>query len=294
MAHHEKKFSYILLFTVMLLAASSLMFAKASFAESIFLSGGSIIEGKIINENDRMITIGLIDKRTQDIERKNILRIIYNEDYKKRVYIQKMDDSIIEGYVVDETQDSYIIRNDLISAYETKIPKSDVNGILKSKEGFKAVPAKAGSSKKGEKSVGLAVFTSIFPIWSGSWNVKFTGGGLTYVLLKSATLGVLGWSSWYFFVHHNNDTFIEYLLSYNELGIMVVAVEALAYLGFFAGDAILSATTVKNYNMNLIGSNEYINTEVRYALKPHVGSITYNRIEYTVPDGIDLCVRYSF
>ncbi len=97
------------------------------------MNDGSILEGKILNESDRTITIKSQLENPVLIQRKDILRVLYSNDYMNKVYIYKLDDTMIEGYVVYEDKDNYIIRENLSSAKEIILSKEKVNNISKKK-----------------------------------------------------------------------------------------------------------------------------------------------------------------
>ena len=51
-----------------------------SWSQSIFLKDGSIIEGKIITENDVNLTVKLNNKNIK-LKRQNIIRTVYDNEY---------------------------------------------------------------------------------------------------------------------------------------------------------------------------------------------------------------------
>jgi hypothetical protein len=104
-----------------------------SFGESVFLKDGNILEGKISNENDKKITITFSADETREIERKDIIRTVYHNNYKDKRYLTKMDGTVLEVYIVDEDKTGYIYRLKLDSPDEVRIAKDDVDGISKRK-----------------------------------------------------------------------------------------------------------------------------------------------------------------
>jgi len=119
----QRVLSTAVLFCFMLLGGEA-------YAQSVFLKDGSIVEGKIVTENDSFLTIKEgAEKR--NIKRSDIIRTVYNNDYKNRVNVVLMDGRIIKGYVVEESKDCYIVRKYLDSTKELKLEKSKINGILK-------------------------------------------------------------------------------------------------------------------------------------------------------------------
>jgi len=67
------------------------------------------------------------------IQRKDLIRVLYSNDFKNKVFIYKLDDSVAEGYIVYEDRDNYTIRENLASANELSISKDKVNFISKKK-----------------------------------------------------------------------------------------------------------------------------------------------------------------
>jgi hypothetical protein len=60
-----------------------------SYAESVFLKSGSIIEGKIIKEDDLSIDIRTETGEKRTIQRKEVIRTLYHTKYKERKVIKK-------------------------------------------------------------------------------------------------------------------------------------------------------------------------------------------------------------
>jgi hypothetical protein len=103
------------------------------FAESVFLKDGAIIEGKIFADSDESLKIRLPDKKEQEIKRKDVLRILYHDNYKQKFYMYKLDGQTLEVYIIDENKENYTYRTDLHSAREVTIPKKEVNALAKQK-----------------------------------------------------------------------------------------------------------------------------------------------------------------
>lgn len=104
---------------------------NALFAESIFLKDGSIIEADVIRDTRYSVTYKTPDNQTKVIKRDQVLRILYNDDYKEKKYIYKNDMSFIPGYVVYEDQQNYFIRKNLTDSNEIILPKSEVVTVSK-------------------------------------------------------------------------------------------------------------------------------------------------------------------
>lgn len=66
------------------------------------------------------------------------------------------------------------------------------------------------------RGVALAVTTSMIPLWSGSLNRGFDGGGLAFVILKSASLGCIG-----YFYGHMKPTAIDKVKANRDRGVLL-------------------------------------------------------------------------
>jgi hypothetical protein len=126
---------------IMFLTASTL-----SFAESIFLKDGSIFEGKIIKETDKSATIDTGWGKTREILRKDVLRIIFDLEYKNKKYIYKKGGEVLEAFIVNENFETYTYRTELLSIKETIIYKLQVDFVskikLESSKAISSVPEK--------------------------------------------------------------------------------------------------------------------------------------------------------
>ena len=107
--------------------------AAASEFSSVFLKDGSILEGKIISDKANVLKINLLSGKQMDIQRKDVLRILNNEEHKQKQYIYKTDGKIIEAFIVDEDSNSYTYRREYDSADEVKIAKNEINTVSKKK-----------------------------------------------------------------------------------------------------------------------------------------------------------------
>lgn len=108
-----------------------MLFTASLFAESVFLKDGSIVEGKIVKEDDLKIDLQLSDGVVREIERANIIRTLYHGKYKDKKFINRNDGTELEAYIIDEDAEFYIIRKDLQSSVEIKIAKDEVRIISK-------------------------------------------------------------------------------------------------------------------------------------------------------------------
>ena len=124
----QNRFTYLILLilTVFILPASL-------YSESIFMNDGTIIEGTINKGDDEKIQVANITGETRELQRKEIIRIIFHNRYKNKKYLTKTDGTNIEGYIVHEDNDNIIIRNVLNSSSEITISRNDIGTISDNK-----------------------------------------------------------------------------------------------------------------------------------------------------------------
>ncbi len=122
-----------LLLTAMLIITTLFVVQGASHAESLFMKDGSIVEGKIVEENQSVIILKVQNGTKKTIKKDNLLRIIYNEDYRRLTRLAQYDGTILEGYIVDEETDKYTVRKQLTSKEEVIVMKKEVEFIERAK-----------------------------------------------------------------------------------------------------------------------------------------------------------------
>ena len=115
-----------LLLTSFIFMLLVLVSEKSLMAEAVFLKDGSIINGNIISDAAGSLTLRLADKKTKQIPRSDIMRILYTELKMGKIYIQKRDGKGIVAYMVDEDRESYTFRLDLYKPEEFNLKRSAV------------------------------------------------------------------------------------------------------------------------------------------------------------------------
>jgi len=178
-----------LILILMLLAPLSL------FGEAIFLKDGSIIKGKVIKQYGNTITIINKNKIKEVFNRKNILRILYNEEYKKTVLIILKNNKEIRAHIVFENQDSYTIRKVLFENIEEVILKKNVNGVLKKDISLRRKEEERERTQKMALSIGGSYTFEFDSGFNSLNNSSFEmGGGLDifaqYAIAKTVTLEI--------------------------------------------------------------------------------------------------------
>lgn len=115
---------------LLLICAAFIIFKAVSVsplkAEFVFLKDGSIAEGRIISDAANSVTLRLGDKKTRQIPRSDIMRVLYTKFRMGKIYIQKRDGKGIVAFMVDEDQDTYTFRKDLYKPEEFVLKRMDV------------------------------------------------------------------------------------------------------------------------------------------------------------------------
>ncbi len=95
-------------------------------AESVFINDGSIIQGSIVSDTTDTITIYTTQKKTIEIQRSRIMRILYTELYMGKIFVNLIDGSVLQVYMVDENRDTFTFRKDLYKPEEMVVKREDV------------------------------------------------------------------------------------------------------------------------------------------------------------------------
>lgn len=173
-------------FIGVLLLALSVTVPVPLFAESVFMKDGSIIEGTIASENDRSINLKTVKDELRKIERSKVLRILYDNAYKKRVFIKTRSGRMIEGHIVEDSAAEVTVREKLDSPAEFKIEKSDI--IATSSERF---------TSKGAYFV-LGLIPGAAQLYAGK-----NAEGITFLTLFLVGGGLAGYTGWNWYDKHD-------------------------------------------------------------------------------------------
>ncbi|MFC1669479.1 LA_0442/LA_0875 N-terminal domain-containing protein [Spirochaetota bacterium] len=123
----EIKRSLVLFFSL-LIAVLSVMSNKISFAEVIYLKNGKVINGAIVGETKNAIRIKTKDK-THRIKRKDVVRIMYGERKLERIFIQLKDNTLVDGYMIDQDSKKIIFRPEKDVPKEVTVMKSNIQQL---------------------------------------------------------------------------------------------------------------------------------------------------------------------
>lgn len=96
---------------------------------SVFLKDGEIIDCRIVREGTRFVEVSPFDGERRVIQRRDIMRIQYNNSYKDKKIFFKRDGTRIEGYIMEENDREYIYRKELSSPEEGRVLKNDLSSI---------------------------------------------------------------------------------------------------------------------------------------------------------------------
>lgn len=105
-------------------------FSVIVFAESVFLKDGKIIECKITQDKKDAIVIQGSTGEIREIQRIDILRVLYTELKMNKIYVQKRDGKGINAYLVAEDRESYIFRTKIKEPKEFTLKRKEVLFIV--------------------------------------------------------------------------------------------------------------------------------------------------------------------
>jgi len=106
-----------------------LFFSVSLYGGAVFLKNGSFVEGRILKETKTHVILWQKKIGKKTFKKKNLVRVLYKNDFKKKVFIYLLNGSYIEGHIVDEDKDIYVYRLNLKSVNEKTIEKKYVNFI---------------------------------------------------------------------------------------------------------------------------------------------------------------------
>ncbi len=94
--------------------------------EYIFINDGSIIEGEIISDTKTSMILREPGGRISSIRRDTVTRVLYDDQFQERLVISTTGGKKIRGYIVEETEEHFIVREDLSSPDEMNVRKASV------------------------------------------------------------------------------------------------------------------------------------------------------------------------
>ncbi len=116
-------------------------------AEFIFLKTGEILEGSIVNDKAATVFLRTADKKTLQIKRDSIMRILYTKLKMGKIYIQKRNGEGIVAFIVDEDQENYIFRKELYKPQEFNLKRSEVLFMAEKNPSGLAVSGEIGTDR---------------------------------------------------------------------------------------------------------------------------------------------------
>lgn len=121
------------LLTAILILSTLFIVQSEARAESLFLRDGSIIDGKIASENAGVIILKVQNGTKKTIKKDNLIRIVYSNEFRRSTRLSLYDGTLLDGFIVDEDADRYIVRKMLTSKEETIVLKNEVEFIERAK-----------------------------------------------------------------------------------------------------------------------------------------------------------------
>jgi hypothetical protein len=100
-------------------------------AEFVFKKDGSIIKGKIVSDEISFIAVNDEEGKTHNVERRDVLRIVYTDLFLGKVFARLTTGEVVEGFQVYENRDEFLFRKELMSPDEIKIPRRKVMFIVR-------------------------------------------------------------------------------------------------------------------------------------------------------------------
>ncbi len=124
-------------------------------ADGVFLKDGSVVPGKIIREGrDRVIIWS--DGKRQTFSKQQLLRVRYDDRYRKKMYIYRGAGPPLHVHIVGETREHYIVRRKLEKRRERNIRKSAVVSLSEQKREDLSADLRAGNERELGFRAGLS------------------------------------------------------------------------------------------------------------------------------------------
>ena len=96
-------------------------------AEYLFLTDGSIVEGRILSETRTVVTFRSAEDGTVTrYPRADVMRVLYTEINMGRVFVQMRTGEVHRVFMVDEDRTTYTFRHELYEPEEFTVNRADV------------------------------------------------------------------------------------------------------------------------------------------------------------------------
>ncbi len=125
-SQNQNSGSFMKLKTIIISAILGFTLASPLTAEFVFITDGSILQGNVIGDTAGAITFAVKNGGTKVIPRNKIMRILYTEFYMGKIFVNKIDGTVIEVYMVDEDTNTYTFRKDITKPVEFIIKREEV------------------------------------------------------------------------------------------------------------------------------------------------------------------------
>jgi len=166
---------------------TTVLISSPAFPESVFMKDGSIVEGTVTGESDSYVKLKGKDNKVREIPRRKVLRVTFDQAFKKTVYLKRSSGKTIEGHVVDENATEYTIRENLDSPAEYIVEKKDIIAISSEKYTSRGTYYAFG------------IIPGVAQLYAGR-----DGEGITFLSLAIASLGFAGYAYYDFNKKHDD------------------------------------------------------------------------------------------
>jgi len=102
------------------------IFSPPVAGEHVFLKDGTVIEGKVLGDTDKGVTLKEKDGSSRYIKNSGILRVVYWKFAAERSYIKLHSGLMVSGYKVDEDTDTITLRDELNVNREFAVKKKEI------------------------------------------------------------------------------------------------------------------------------------------------------------------------
>jgi len=107
-------------------SALLIIFSPPVKGEHVFFKDGAIIEGKVLGDTDKGVTLKTSDGSVRFIKNSDTLRVVYWKFIAERSYIRLHSGIMVSGYKVDEDSDKITLRDELNVNREFSVQKKEI------------------------------------------------------------------------------------------------------------------------------------------------------------------------
>ncbi len=115
----------IVFILILLIIAAGIAYVLPVHAEIIYLKDGQVLKGSIVFENKKIVKVKT-KYMTRILKRAHIKRVLYGERDMEQIYILLTDDTVIQGFLVDQDATKVVYRIKKNSPKDITISKTKV------------------------------------------------------------------------------------------------------------------------------------------------------------------------